>query len=144
MFNDNEFIEFIKKNANLFKKFTVAIPISDKNYEFNIVSITDNAIKLQYKFDYSYIVSSKKGCVEYLLKNIIVEDSNSDIYDSFSLSQRARSKRKLKGYSFKVLIGNYVEELKIGNISQYFLTIEKVLEFNNFKKTNDDDIYSIL
>lgn len=144
MMNDKDFIRYIKKNANLFKKFTIAIPIFEKDYEFNITSITSNRIKLQYKFSYYSIASSDEGCVEYLIKNIITEDSRYAINDPFSLSQRARNRKNLRNTAFLAPIIDFEDEFIIKNFSQDYVTVEKSVEFADLENANEGSFQDIV
>lgn len=144
MMSDNDFIEFVKRYSNYFKEFTIDIPIFDKDYSFNIVLITSTKIKIQYLFSYENIFRSLENTIEFMLKEIILEDDRNVISSSFVLGQRARNRRNLNNMNFTASVYGNDEEFKINNVSQNGVTIQKILNFSDFENSDDFSIQNIV
>ena len=135
MMNDEKFIRFVKNNSKYFKKCIVSISIYGKIYGFNVVSITDNHIKIQHKFNFDSLFHSREPSIEHVIKNIIDEDGVHKISHSYALSQRAVTRRNLRGFSFSVPVENVNESFVISNISQKFISVEKIIDFEDIKNS---------
>ena len=132
-----QLIKFVKNNANYFKECEVFIDVCGKKYKFNIISITDEHIKLQLKFKYSSIFYSDKSSLENLIKNIIDEDGRHIIPNYYALAQRAVTKRNLRGLSLPVIVEGFKDSFDIANVSREYIYIEKIIDFDDIK--NDDE-----
>ena len=138
-----DFTDFIKRNSNHYKKFKISIPIFDDDYEFDIKIITSEYLKLQHEFTYDELFSSPESSIEHILESLI-DDGRSLISDSNLLSKRAGIRRDLRGTVFMVPVLAFTEDFKINAISQRKLSIEKIVNFDDFNKSSDYSLVGIV